>query len=133
MIVGAVVLQVIGVFVIRKIVDIQDLMAGEAPCRSAVAAVVRGLRLGGADGRVAAVLRGHVEHAGAAGIRKLSQRGESVLAQLNLTELPGPWVKRFQQMVPRSPKDMTRLRRRACDRRLPQPDRGRSSTARPRR
>ena len=45
-------------------------------------------------------------------IRRLSQRGENVLAQLSLTEVPGPWVKRFQQLVPKSPKDMTRLRRR---------------------
>src|SRR5262245_23027492 len=45
-------------------------------------------------------------------IRRLSQRGDTVLAQLALTEAPGPWVKRFQQLVPKSPKDMTRLRRR---------------------
>jgi len=45
-------------------------------------------------------------------IRRLSQRGENILAQLALTEAPGPWVKRFQQLVPKSPKDMTRLRRR---------------------
>jgi tight adherence protein C len=46
-------------------------------------------------------------------IRRLSQRGaEGVLAQLNLAEAPGPWVKRFQQLAPKSPKDMTRLRRR---------------------
>src|SRR4051812_592522 len=45
-------------------------------------------------------------------IRRLSQRGEGVLAQLQLTEAPSPWVKRFQQVVPKSPKDMTRLRRR---------------------
>ncbi|MEO7272772.1 MAG: type II secretion system F family protein [Vicinamibacterales bacterium] len=45
-------------------------------------------------------------------IRRLAQRGEGVLAQLQLTEAPSAWVKRFQQMVPKSPKDMTRLRRR---------------------
>jgi tight adherence protein C len=46
-------------------------------------------------------------------IRRLSQRGnEGVLAQMNLMEAPGPWVRRFQQIVPKSPKDMTRLRRR---------------------
>jgi tight adherence protein C len=46
-------------------------------------------------------------------IRRLSQRGsEGVLAQMNLMEAPGPWVKRFQQIAPKSPKDMTRLRRR---------------------
>ena len=45
-------------------------------------------------------------------IRRLSERGDGVLAQLNLAEVPSPWVKRFQQIVPKSPKDMTRLRRR---------------------
>ena len=46
-------------------------------------------------------------------LRKLSQRGsEGVLAQMNLMEAPSPWVKRLQQVVPKSPKDMTRLRRR---------------------
>jgi hypothetical protein len=46
-------------------------------------------------------------------IRRLSQRsGEGILAQLHLTEAPAPWVKRFQQIVPKSPKEMTRLRRR---------------------
>jgi tight adherence protein C len=46
-------------------------------------------------------------------IRRLSQRGgSSVLAQLNLSETPAPWIKRFQQLVPKSPKDMSRLRRR---------------------
>jgi tight adherence protein C len=46
-------------------------------------------------------------------IRRLSRRGAGgVLAQLQLSEAPAPWVKRFQQLVPKSPKDMTRLRRR---------------------
>jgi tight adherence protein C len=46
-------------------------------------------------------------------IRRLSRRGSgSVLAQLHLSEAPAPWVKRFQQLVPKSPKDMSRLRRR---------------------
>jgi tight adherence protein C len=45
-------------------------------------------------------------------IRRLSQRGEGVLAQLQLAEAPSPWIKRFQQVVPKSPKDMSRLRRR---------------------
>jgi tight adherence protein C len=45
-------------------------------------------------------------------IRRLSQRGDSVLAHLQLTEVPSGWVKRFQQVVPKSPKDMSKLRRR---------------------
>ena len=46
-------------------------------------------------------------------IRRLSQLGaDGVLAQLNLQETPSPWVKRFQQLVPKSPKEMTALRRR---------------------
>ena len=46
-------------------------------------------------------------------IRRLSQLGaEGVLAQLNLQETPSAWVKRFQQLVPKSPKEMTALRRR---------------------
>jgi tight adherence protein C len=46
-------------------------------------------------------------------IRKLSQRGgEGVLAALQLADAPNPWVKRFQQVTPKSPKDMSRLRRR---------------------
>ena len=46
-------------------------------------------------------------------IRRLSQLGtDGVLAQLNLQETPSAWVKRFQQMVPKSPKEMTALRRR---------------------
>lgn len=46
-------------------------------------------------------------------IRRLSQRGnEGVLAQIQLTEAPSPWMKRFQLVVPKSPKEMTKLRRR---------------------
>jgi tight adherence protein C len=46
-------------------------------------------------------------------IRKLSQRTSgSILAQLHLTEAPAPWVKRFQLVVPKSPKEMSRLQRR---------------------
>jgi tight adherence protein C len=46
-------------------------------------------------------------------IRRLSQLGaDGVLAQLNLQETPSAWVKRFQQIVPKSPKEMTALRRR---------------------
>jgi tight adherence protein C len=45
-------------------------------------------------------------------IRRLSQRGDGVLAQLQLAEAPAVWVKRFQQLVPKSPKEMTKLRRR---------------------
>ena len=46
-------------------------------------------------------------------IRRLSQRGpDSILAELQLTEAPAPWVKRFQQVVPKSPKEMSKLRRR---------------------
>src|SRR5918993_3710729 len=46
-------------------------------------------------------------------IRRLSQRGSrSVLRQLQLNETPAPWMKRFQQLAPKSPKDMSGLRRR---------------------
>ncbi len=45
-------------------------------------------------------------------VRRLSQQRGSVLAHLHLTEAPAPWVKRFQQIAPKSPKDMSRLRRR---------------------
>jgi tight adherence protein C len=46
-------------------------------------------------------------------IRRLSQRGNrGVLAQLHLNETPAPWIKRFQQLTPKSPKDMSGLRRR---------------------
>jgi tight adherence protein C len=45
-------------------------------------------------------------------IRRLSQRGSGVLTQLHLNETPAPWIKRFQQLTPKSPKDMSALRRR---------------------
>jgi tight adherence protein C len=46
-------------------------------------------------------------------IRKLTGRGsEAVIAELELTDVPSPWVKRFQQAVPKSPKEMSKLRRR---------------------
>ena len=45
-------------------------------------------------------------------IRKLSQRGDGVLAALQLTDAPKAWVKRFQQIAPKSPKDLSKLRRR---------------------
>jgi tight adherence protein C len=46
-------------------------------------------------------------------IRKLAQRGDnSVLAQTELTEVAAPWVKRLQQVAPKSPKEMSALRRR---------------------
>jgi tight adherence protein C len=38
--------------------------------------------------------------------------GHSVLAALQVTDALSPWAKRFQQFVPKSPKDMSRLRRR---------------------
>jgi tight adherence protein C len=34
------------------------------------------------------------------------------MADLQLTDAPSPWVKRFQQVVPKSPKEMSALRRR---------------------
>jgi tight adherence protein C len=45
-------------------------------------------------------------------IRKLSQGRSQVLSDLQLTDVPSPWAKRFQQVVPKSPKEMTALRRR---------------------
>jgi tight adherence protein C len=45
-------------------------------------------------------------------IRRLSQGRSDLLAELQLTDLPSPWVKRFQQVVPKSPKEMSALRRR---------------------
>lgn len=45
-------------------------------------------------------------------IRKLAQGRNEVLADLQLTDVPSPWVKRFQQAVPKSPKEMSALRRR---------------------
>ena len=46
-------------------------------------------------------------------IRKLAQRGDnSVLAHTELTEVAPPWVRRLQQVAPKSPKEMSKLRRR---------------------
>jgi tight adherence protein C len=46
-------------------------------------------------------------------VRRLVQRGrEGLLADVELTEVAAPWVKRFQQAVPKSPKEMSKLRRR---------------------
>jgi tight adherence protein C len=46
-------------------------------------------------------------------IRKLAGRGaDGIMAELELTDVASPWVKRFQQVVPKSPKEMTKLRRR---------------------
>jgi tight adherence protein C len=45
-------------------------------------------------------------------IRKLSQGRSDLLTDLQLTDAPSPWVKRFQQVVPKSPKEMSALRRR---------------------
>ena len=46
-------------------------------------------------------------------IRKLSQHSlHKVLANVELTEASAPWVKRFQQVVPKSPKEMSKVRRR---------------------
>ena len=45
-------------------------------------------------------------------IRKLSHGRGELIADLQLTDAPSPWVKRFQQVVPKSPKEMSALRRR---------------------
>ena len=46
-------------------------------------------------------------------IRRLAGRGaDGIIAELELQDVASPWVKRFQQVVPKSPKEMTRLRRR---------------------
>src|SRR5262245_50980288 len=46
-------------------------------------------------------------------IRKLANRGDqSVLTHTELTDVAAPWVKRFQQVVPKSPKEVSALRRR---------------------
>jgi tight adherence protein C len=46
-------------------------------------------------------------------IRKLSQRNlAGILADVELTEVASPWVKRFQQVVPKSPKELSKARRR---------------------
>lgn len=45
-------------------------------------------------------------------IRRLSQARPDIFADVQLTDAPSPWVKRFQQVVPKSPKEMSALRRR---------------------
>jgi tight adherence protein C len=46
-------------------------------------------------------------------IRKLSQRGaRGILNELELTEVASTWMKRFQMVAPKSPKEMTKVRRR---------------------
>jgi tight adherence protein C len=45
-------------------------------------------------------------------IRKISQNRGDAIAALQLTDTQAPWVKRFQQVVPKSPKEMSGLRRR---------------------
>ena len=46
-------------------------------------------------------------------LRKLASRGDrGVLTHMELTEVAAPWVKHFQQVAPKSPKEMSKLRRR---------------------
>jgi tight adherence protein C len=46
-------------------------------------------------------------------IQKLRQRSlDGVFTNMELTEVAAPWVKRFQQVAPKSPKEMSKLRRR---------------------
>src|SRR5688500_3183272 len=46
-------------------------------------------------------------------LRKLSHRGgDGLLTDTELTEVSAPWVKRLQQVVPKSPKEMSKVRRR---------------------
>src|SRR5262245_36420075 len=45
-------------------------------------------------------------------IRKLSNTRAEAIATLQLTDTDAAWVKRFQQVVPKSPKEMSALRRR---------------------
>jgi tight adherence protein C len=46
-------------------------------------------------------------------IRRLAQRSDkSVFTHTELTEVAAPWTKHFQQVAPKSPKDMSKLRRR---------------------
>jgi tight adherence protein C len=45
-------------------------------------------------------------------IRRLSQERGNILNHISVTEELAPWVKRFQQIVPKSPKEMSNLRRR---------------------
>ena len=45
-------------------------------------------------------------------LRKLASRGGNhVLTNMELTEVAAPWVKHFQQVAPKSPKEMSKLRR----------------------
>ena len=46
-------------------------------------------------------------------IRRLARRGDkSVFTHTELTEVAAPWAKHFQQIAPKSPKQMSKLRRR---------------------
>ncbi|HVH29032.1 MAG TPA: type II secretion system F family protein [Vicinamibacterales bacterium] len=45
-------------------------------------------------------------------IRKISQTRGEAIASLQLTDTQAAWVKRFQQVVPKSPKEMSALQRR---------------------
>jgi tight adherence protein C len=45
-------------------------------------------------------------------IRRLSQERGNILSHVSVTEEVAPWVKRFQTIVPKSPKEMSNLRRR---------------------
>jgi tight adherence protein C len=45
-------------------------------------------------------------------IRRLTQDRPDIFSDVQLTDVPSPWVKRFQQVVPKSPKEMSALRRR---------------------
>ena len=46
-------------------------------------------------------------------IKKLRQRAlDGVFTNVELTEVAAPWVKHFQQVTPKSPKEMSKLRRR---------------------
>src|SRR5688572_7915654 len=46
-------------------------------------------------------------------IRRLANRGDKGLfARTELTEVAAPWTKHFQQVAPKSPKEMSKLRRR---------------------
>ena len=48
--------------------------------------------------------------------REIPQAGprgdDSVFTNMELTEVAAPWVKHFQQVAPKSPKEMSKLRRR---------------------
>jgi tight adherence protein C len=46
-------------------------------------------------------------------LRKLTRRGtEGVFTNVELAEVAAPWVKHFQQIAPKSPKEMSKVRRR---------------------